>query len=174
MTSSSNSTSYASNLALELSKVLRTPATVSGNEITLSKGRGFALEIAGFDKTGSAYVTDASLNFTIQQEHVKPKPKQKSAASGSHKPGHCVECGDDQTSEHDPDEKVLVLAKIPFVRNDEVRDAVKFLADAGVTITAIHNDWLFDKPRLIVVHFLNVTSNPVGFARVLAPFWRNL
>lgn len=55
----------------------------------------------------------------------------------------------------------------------EVSDFVATLSRQGIRLTAIHNHWLADQPRLIYVHFQAV-MNPLRFARGLAPVLRRL
>ncbi len=38
------------------------------------------------------------------------------------------------------------------------------LRKRGLIVTAVHNHWLFDNPRLMYMHWENV-GNPVQFAR---------
>ncbi|MCC3376283.1 DUF1259 domain-containing protein [Cohnella sp. REN36] len=50
-----------------------------------------------------------------------------------------------------------------------VRQAVK----KGLKVTAIHNHWLFDKPRLMYVHVESV-ENPIVFATKLASILKRI
>ncbi|SFC40205.1 protein of unknown function [Bacillus sp. UNCCL81] len=40
------------------------------------------------------------------------------------------------------------------------------LRKRGIIVTAVHNHWLFDKPRLMYMHWENVNLDPVEFTRV--------
>ncbi|MDG0873980.1 DUF1259 domain-containing protein [Paenibacillus thiaminolyticus] len=48
----------------------------------------------------------------------------------------------------------------------EVQRFINAARKRGFKITAIHNHWLFDKPRLMYLH-LETIENPVTFARKL-------
>lgn len=49
----------------------------------------------------------------------------------------------------------------------EVQRFVRRAVRLGLRVTAVHNHWLFDKPRLMYVHVESV-ENPIVFARKLA------
>lgn len=49
----------------------------------------------------------------------------------------------------------------------EVQRFVRSAVKQGFRVTAVHNHWLFDKPRLMYVHIESV-QNPIVFARRLA------
>ena len=46
----------------------------------------------------------------------------------------------------------------------EVNRFISALRNRGIIVTALHNHWLFDKPRLMYMHWEQV-SDPVEFAR---------
>ncbi len=46
----------------------------------------------------------------------------------------------------------------------EINRFISALRDRGITVTALHNHWLFDEPRLMYIHWENV-GNPFTFAR---------
>ncbi|PGS48823.1 DUF1259 domain-containing protein [Bacillus sp. AFS041924] len=52
------------------------------------------------------------------------------------------------------------------VRQKEINPLMSALRKRGITVTAVHNHWLFDKPRLMYMHWENVTLDPVEFTRV--------
>ncbi|MCM2583037.1 DUF1259 domain-containing protein [Bacillus stercoris] len=37
------------------------------------------------------------------------------------------------------------------------------LHEFGIIVTAVHNHWLFDKPRLMYIHFESI-DKPINFA----------
>ncbi|HMM19209.1 MAG TPA: DUF1259 domain-containing protein [Selenomonadales bacterium] len=46
----------------------------------------------------------------------------------------------------------------------EINPFIDVLRDNGITITALHNHWLFDRPRLMYIHFESVEA-PLSFAQ---------
>lgn len=46
----------------------------------------------------------------------------------------------------------------------EINRFISALRKRGIIVTALHNHWLFDKPRLMYIHWEN-TGNPFTFAR---------
>lgn len=50
------------------------------------------------------------------------------------------------------------------VLQEEINPFLTALRRRGIIVTAIHNHWLFDKPRLMYMHWENV-GNPFKFAR---------
>lgn len=46
----------------------------------------------------------------------------------------------------------------------EINPFVSRLRKQGIKVTAIHNHWLFDKPRLMYIHFESI-DRPLQFAR---------
>nr|WP_282956877.1 DUF1259 domain-containing protein [Bacillus mediterraneensis] len=46
----------------------------------------------------------------------------------------------------------------------EINPFLSALRRRGLAVTAVHNHWLFDKPRLMYMHWENV-GDPVEFAR---------
>jgi hypothetical protein len=52
------------------------------------------------------------------------------------------------------------------VLQKEVNPLLNALKKQGFLVTAIHNHWLFDKPRLMYIHIENV-GNPIRFAKRL-------
>ncbi|RUS48796.1 DUF1259 domain-containing protein [Cohnella sp. AR92] len=68
--------------------------------------------------------------------------------------------------------KSLNTAEITLLQNEVqffVRNAVKL----RLKVTAVHNHWLFDKPRLMYVHVESV-ENPIVFAKKLAAIIKKL
>ncbi|SDD39766.1 DUF1259 domain-containing protein [Sporomusa acidovorans] len=49
----------------------------------------------------------------------------------------------------------------------EVNPFIDVLRDNGIIITALHNHWLFERLRLMYIHF-EVIDNPLSFARNVA------
>lgn len=46
----------------------------------------------------------------------------------------------------------------------QVNRLLSNLRKNGITVTAVHNHWLFDSPRLMYVHWESI-DNPIDFAR---------
>lgn len=55
----------------------------------------------------------------------------------------------------------------------EVQSFVRQAVRLGLRVTAVHNHWLFDTPRLMYVHVESV-ENPIIFARKLASILKRL
>jgi len=55
----------------------------------------------------------------------------------------------------------------------EVQSFVRQAVRRKLKVTAVHNHWLFDKPRLMYVHVESV-ENPIVFARKLAAILKRL
>ncbi|WP_274363423.1 DUF1259 domain-containing protein [Paenibacillus thermotolerans] len=55
----------------------------------------------------------------------------------------------------------------------EVQRFVRKATRLGLRVSAVHNHWLFDKPRLMYVHVESV-ENPIRFARKMAVLLRGL
>ena len=49
----------------------------------------------------------------------------------------------------------------------ETSDAVHFLYNQGITVSALHNHWLQDEPHLMYAH-VQAIMNPLHFARAIA------
>lgn len=49
----------------------------------------------------------------------------------------------------------------------EINPFISALRKRNILVTALHNHWLFDKPRLMYIHFESV-ENPIIFARKIA------
>ena len=47
----------------------------------------------------------------------------------------------------------------------EVNPMLDALRSRGLIVTAFHNHWLFEEPRLMYMHWENVGMNPFEFAR---------
>ncbi|MEE6450844.1 DUF1259 domain-containing protein [Gottfriedia acidiceleris] len=52
------------------------------------------------------------------------------------------------------------------VRQKEINPLMTALRKRGIIVTAVHNHWLFDKPRLMYMHWENVNLDPDEFTRV--------
>lgn len=46
----------------------------------------------------------------------------------------------------------------------QVNQLLTNLRNNGITVTAVHNHWLFEKPRLMYIHWESI-DNPIDFAR---------
>ncbi|WP_225948128.1 MULTISPECIES: DUF1259 domain-containing protein [unclassified Paenibacillus] len=55
----------------------------------------------------------------------------------------------------------------------EIQSFVRNATKLNLKVTAIHNHWLFDKPRLMYVHLESV-ENPIVFARKVASLLKRL
>lgn len=51
------------------------------------------------------------------------------------------------------------------VLQKEINPFMSALRRRGFIVTAVHNHWLFDKPRLMYMHWENDDMDPVEFAR---------
>lgn len=49
------------------------------------------------------------------------------------------------------------------ILEEEINDFVSILRQNGILVTAIHNHWLFDNPRLMYIHFESI-DRPLNFA----------
>jgi hypothetical protein len=56
---------------------------------------------------------------------------------------------------------------------EEVNEFITILRREGIIITALHNHWLFEEPRLMYIHFESV-DEPLDFARKVAEALRVL
>lgn len=67
-----------------------------------------------------------------------------------------------------PDTNGLTLntGEVPMLQR-EVNPFIDSLRDDDITVTAIHTHWLFDRPRLMYVHFQSV-RDPLAFAQDVA------
>lgn len=59
--------------------------------------------------------------------------------------------------------KALCLGRIALLQN-EVEPFITVIRKQGITVSSIHNEWLFDNPRLIYVNIESV-EKPLIFAR---------
>lgn len=55
----------------------------------------------------------------------------------------------------------------------EVNRFISALRKQGLTVTALHNHWLFDRPRIMYIHWKSV-ENPIVFARKTAEAFKVL
>lgn len=59
------------------------------------------------------------------------------------------------------------------ILQEEINDFITILRSHCITVTALHNHWLFDEPRLMYIHFESV-DNPLNFAKKVADALRVL
>ena len=59
------------------------------------------------------------------------------------------------------------------ILQEEINKFITILRSHGILVTALHNHWLFDNPRLMFIHFESI-SNPITFARNVADALRVL
>lgn len=53
------------------------------------------------------------------------------------------------------------------ILQEEINDFISILRKHGILVTALHNHWLFEDPRLMYIHFESI-DNPIDFARKAA------
>lgn len=63
----------------------------------------------------------------------------------------------------DPSGRALCLGETALFQH-QVNRLLSNLRKNGIKVTAVHNHWLFDKPRLMYIHWESV-DNPLAFAR---------
>ncbi|MBW5448576.1 DUF1259 domain-containing protein [Cohnella sp. CFH 77786] len=59
------------------------------------------------------------------------------------------------------------------ILQEEINPFISVLRAQGIEVTALHNHWLFDNPRLMYIHFKSVEP-PLTFARKVANAFRVL
>lgn len=59
------------------------------------------------------------------------------------------------------------------ILQDEINPFISILREHDILVTAFHNHWLFDSPRLMYIHFESI-DNPLAFARKVADVLRVL
>lgn len=59
------------------------------------------------------------------------------------------------------------------ILQEEINPFILILRLLGIQVTALHNHWLFEDPRLFYIHFLSI-ENPLVFARKVAFAFRIL
>ena len=52
----------------------------------------------------------------------------------------------------------------------EVNPFIDVLRENKILVTALHNHWMFDRPRLMYIHFESI-SDPLVFAQAIADAW---
>lgn len=50
------------------------------------------------------------------------------------------------------------------ILQEEINPFISALRERGIEVTALHNHWLFDRPRLFYIHFFSI-EDPINFAR---------
>lgn len=63
----------------------------------------------------------------------------------------------------DQDGRALCLGETVILQN-EINPFISSLREDGIIVTALHNHWLFDEPRLMYLHFESI-EDPLSFAR---------
>lgn len=53
------------------------------------------------------------------------------------------------------------------ILQEEINPFISALRAEGIIVTALHNHWLFDRPRLMYIHFESI-DNPISFAEKVA------
>lgn len=69
--------------------------------------------------------------------------------------------------------KVLNLGETVLLQ-EEVNPLLTELRDRDITVTAVHNHWLFEKPRAMYMHFQSTDDSPLEFARKVRDAFRVL
>ncbi|WP_234120577.1 DUF1259 domain-containing protein [Clostridium hydrogenum] len=59
------------------------------------------------------------------------------------------------------------------VLEDELNRFLTILKRNGIEISAVHNHWIYDNPRILYVHFQSI-ENPLSFARKVAEAFKVL
>lgn len=59
--------------------------------------------------------------------------------------------------------RALCLGETALFQN-QVNQLLTNLRNNGITVTAVHNHWLFEKPRLMYIHWESI-DDPIEFAR---------
>lgn len=53
------------------------------------------------------------------------------------------------------------------ILQEEINEFISILRGKGILVTALHNHWLFEEPRLMYIHFESI-DRPLDFARKVA------
>jgi hypothetical protein len=64
------------------------------------------------------------------------------------------------------DGRALCLGETVILQ-DEINPFITRLREDGIIVTALHNHWLFEEPRLMYIHFESI-DEPLDFARKVA------
>lgn len=59
------------------------------------------------------------------------------------------------------------------ILQDEINPFISELRERDIIVTALHNHWLFDEPRLFYIHFESI-DQPLDFARKVAESFKVL
>ncbi len=62
--------------------------------------------------------------------------------------------------------RTLNLGEVPLLPR-EVNPFIDVLRENGIIVAALHNHWLFERPRLMYIHFESI-DDPLAFARKVA------
>ncbi|MFB4162231.1 DUF1259 domain-containing protein [Alteribacillus sp. JSM 102045] len=65
------------------------------------------------------------------------------------------------------DGRVLNLGETVLLE-EEINPLLTELRKRDITVTAIHNHWLFDEPRAMYMHFQSTDDDPIVFAKKVA------
>lgn len=66
----------------------------------------------------------------------------------------------------DREGKALNLGETVILQ-EEINPFISVLRKNGIKVTAVHNHWLFENPRLFYIHFESI-DNPLAFAKKVA------
>lgn len=69
--------------------------------------------------------------------------------------------------------RVLNLGET-VVLEKEINPLLTELRKRKITVTALHNHWLFEQPRAMYMHFQSTSQDPLTFARNVAEAFRVL
>lgn len=108
-------------------------------------------------KPGSCSVEKdrSNLNVTISGIPAKSVLKGEFSYQGMNAAGRALNLGE-----------IVVL-------QDELNRFLTILKRNGIDISAVHNHWIFDNPRILYVHFQSI-ENPLNFARKVSEALRVL
>lgn len=67
----------------------------------------------------------------------------------------------------------VVMSELPLLIN-EIPRIESELIDIGVIISALHNHWIGEEPRIMYLHWEILTDDPIGLAKGLLPLWKSL
>lgn len=108
-------------------------------------------------KPGSCSVEKdrSNLNVTISGIPVKSVLKGEFSFQGMNSLGRALNLGE-----------IVVL-------QDELNRFLTILKRNGIDISAVHNHWIYDNPRILYVHFQSI-ENPLNFARKVSEALKTL
>jgi hypothetical protein len=67
----------------------------------------------------------------------------------------------------------LIISEIPCL-SQELRDLTQIVINIGGTVTAIHNHWITDEPRIYYLHWQMITTDIQKNIKLLLYLWHYL